>query len=547
MASKVLSIMNGFGYPSVDNGVCYGLAVMAAQAVIRFDGATYNARIKTLPSGEEDDLKAFFEGVVVYSGNALSASQYVALGLPRHQNIPAPAKLLSFTQAEKDTPHDKRQKCRPCVAEAFLCSFNRKSLTCSLKEMRSHDVPFSLVITYINHAVQIGFDGSNWLSVSHDNTLYEAAITSKLLLNITDEKYARDGLWLANINIVFGKGRTISDFSACFRELRLTDNKFLKLSDSQKKRCVHLAQKNGQHDTVAAFMKVLVELLKEGKLSADKFIALAAGKDGDETPGLCLALQNGHHETVAAFMKVLVELLKEGKLSEDKFIALAAGKDGDGTPGLYLALQEGQHETVTAFMKVLAELLKEGTLSEDKFIALAAAKDGDGTPGLYLALQEGQHEKVTAFMKVLAELLKAGKLSEDKFIALAAGKRRDETSGLCLAQQNGQHETVAAFMKVLVELLKAGKLSEDKFIELAAGKDGDGTPGLYLALQNGHHDTVTAFMKVLVELLKAGTLSEDKFIALAAAKDGDEIPGLFLALQNGHYETVTAFMKVLVE
>ncbi|MBM7074592.1 hypothetical protein JQC92_21675, partial [Shewanella sp. 202IG2-18] len=544
MASKVLSIMNGFGYPSVDNGVCYGLAVMAAQAVIRFDGATYNARIKTLPSGEEDDLKAFFEGVVVYSGNVLSASQYVALGLPRHQNIPAPAKLLSFTQDEKDTLHDERKKCRPCVAETFLCSFNRKSLTCCLKEMRSHDVPFSLVITYINHAVQIGFDGSNWLSVSHDNTLYEAAITSELLLNITDEKYARDGLWLANINIVLGKGRTISDFSACFRELRLTDNNFLKLSDSQKKRCVHLALQNGHHDTVAAFMKVLVELLKAGKLSEDKFIALAAAKDGDETPGLFLALQNGHHETVTAFMKVLAELLKAGRLSEDKFIALVAAKDGDETPGLFLALQNGHHDTVAAFMKVLVELLKAGKLSADKFIALAAAKDGDETPGLFLAQQNGQHETVAAFMKVLAELLNEGKLSADKFIELAAGKRRDEIPGLWMAQQDGQHETVAAFMEALTELLKEGKLSADKFIALAAAKDGDETPGLWMAQQDGHHDTVAAFMKVLAELLKAGKLSADKFIALAAAKDGDETPGLFLALQEGQHETVAAFMKV---
>ncbi|MBM7074537.1 hypothetical protein JQC92_21380, partial [Shewanella sp. 202IG2-18] len=356
MASKVLSIMNGFGYPSVDNGVCYGLAVMAAQAVIRFDGATYNARIKKLPNGEEDDLKAFFEGVVVYSGNVLSASQYVALGLPLHQNIPAPAKLLSFTQAEKDTLHDERKKCRPCVAEAFLCSFNRKSLTCCLNEMRSHDVPFSLVITYINHAVQIGFDGSSWLSVSHDNTLYEAAITSKLLLNITDEKYAHDGLWLANINIVFGKGRPISDFSACFRELRLTDNNFLKLSDSQKKRCVHLALQNGHHDTVTAFMKVLAELLKEGKLSEDKFIALAAAKGGNETAGLFLALQNGRNEVVTAFMTVLAELLREKSLSEDAFKELAAAKSGNETFGLFMAQECHYHKTVNAFMSVLDSL-----------------------------------------------------------------------------------------------------------------------------------------------------------------------------------------------
>ncbi|MBM7074465.1 hypothetical protein JQC92_20985 [Shewanella sp. 202IG2-18] len=192
-----------------------------------------------------------------------------------------------------------------------------------------------------------------------------------------------------------------------------------------------------------------------------------AAQDGDEIPGgLCLALQEGQHDTVAAFMKVLAELLKEGKLSEDKFIELAAAKDGDEIPGLFLAQKSGQHDTVAAFMKVLAELLKEGKLSEGKFIALAAAKGGNETPGLFLALQNGRNEVVTAFMTVLAELLREKSLSEEAFKELAAAKSGNETFGLFMAQECHYHKTVNAFMSVLDSLGRGGSLSVDALTEL---------------------------------------------------------------------------------
>ena len=74
MASSVLSTMRAFGYqPS--GGVCYGLAAMAAQAVIRLSGAAYAARIQAIADGDTAGLSAFFDGVTIYSGTTLTFSQ----------------------------------------------------------------------------------------------------------------------------------------------------------------------------------------------------------------------------------------------------------------------------------------------------------------------------------------------------------------------------------------------------------------------------------------------------------------------------------------
>ena len=466
MTSLVLSTMRAFGYqPS--GGLCYGLAAMAAQAVIRLNGAAYCARILTLPYGDTKVLSAFFDGVAIYSGTVLTCSQYRVLGLPIRQNISSPAQLLSFPQDE-NTPNGKLT---PCVTESLISAFTRASLKDCLIKMHSHNVPFSLIVKYPQHAVQIGFDGSSWLSVNHDITVYEDDIENRhLLSNVTDERYSystdSDERWFASIDLVLREGCTDSNLSMCLRQLHISSNDFWQLSDEQKKWCLYLAQSNGQHESVTAFMMVLAGRLREGTLPEAEFKELAAAKRRDGVAGLFLALQKGQHEAVTAFMTELAGLRMEGALSEAAFKELVAAKRSDGVAGLFLALQNGQHEVVTAFMTVLTGLLREKALSEVAFKELAAAKRSNGVPGLFQALQNGQHESVTAFMTVLAGLLMEGTLSEAVFKDLAAAKRRDGVSGLRMAQKEGLHETVKAFMTVLAGLRMEGALSEAAFKEL---------------------------------------------------------------------------------
>ena len=489
MASSVLSTMSAFGYRPSD-GVCYGLAVMAAQAVIRQNGAAYCARIKTLPAGDIMGLRAFFDGVAIYSGTVLTRSQHRVLGLPIRQNISSPAQLLSFPQDE-NPPNDKLS---PCVAESLMAAFTRASLKDCLTEMHSHDVPFSLIVNNPDHTVQIGFDGSSWLSVNHDITVYEDDIENRHLLNnVTDElySYSTDSgeRWFASIDLVIREGCLDSNISMCLRQLHISSNDFSKLSDEQKKWCLYLAQKEGQHESVTAFMTELAKLLKKKVLSQAGFKELAAAKDSDKLPGLFLAQETGQHESVTAFMTELAKLLKKKVLSQAAFKELAAAKSSDGVPGLQMAQQEGHHEAVTAFMTELAGLRMDGLLSEAAFKDLAAAKRSDGVSGLSLAQQFGHHESVTAFMTVLAELLRKKALSEAAFKELAAAKKSDGFSGLYLAQKNGQDEAVTAFMTVLEGLRMDGLLSEAAFEELVTTKkDSNGVPELDLVSDTRKND-----------------------------------------------------------
>ena len=529
MTSSVLSTMRALGYqPS--RGVCYGLAAMAAQAVIRLNGATYAARIQAITDGDTTGLSAFFDGVTIYSGTVLTFSQYRVLGLTIRQNISSPAQLLSFPQDE-NTPNDKLS---PCVAESLMAAFTRASLKDCLTEMHSHNVPFSLIVNYPEHTVQIGFDGTNWLSVNHDITVYEDDIENRhLLSNVTDELYSystdSDERWFASIDLVLREGCTDSNLSMCLRQLHISSNNFSQLSDEQKKRCLYLAQANSQREAVTAFMTVLAELLRKKVLSTVAFQELAAAKRSDGVPGLHLAQQYGHHEVVTASMTELAGLLREEVLPAVAFKKLAAAKSSDGVPGLYRAQQNGHHEAMTAFMRELAGLRLDGLVSEEEFNELAAAKSSGGVPGLQMAQQEGQHEVVTAFMTELAGLLKKKLLSEAAFQELAAAKRSDGVPGLYLAQQYGHHEVVTAFMIVLAELRMAGLVSEAEFKELAAAKRSDGVPGLSLAQENGHHEAVKAFITVLEELRMDGLLSEAAFEELVTTKkDRNGVPELDL-------------------
>ena len=173
--STITNRMESLGYPMYEVSLpFYGLAAMASQAVLREEGLAYQNRMENILAGrnpiDKADIlaeQAFFDGVIIYS-------HFKPLGL----KIPI-AKNIEDSVVFLEGGQDTKEYSLPHIAEKFLASFDKSQMIAFLDEMRKADqsTPFSLLMTTEERNVQVGFDGTAWLSVNHGRTTYGDSIT----------------------------------------------------------------------------------------------------------------------------------------------------------------------------------------------------------------------------------------------------------------------------------------------------------------------------------------------------------------------------------
>ncbi|MBK2027024.1 hypothetical protein IB643_02480 [Allofrancisella guangzhouensis] len=123
-------------------------------------------------------------------------------------------------------------------------------------------------------------------------------------------------------------------------------------------------------------------------------------------------------------------------------------------------------------------------------------------------------------------------------------KGKNEETLLYLALQNGHTEAVRAYVNAILNADISAALNK---LTLLEAKDSKGTPGLFMALQKGHTETVKVYIQAVLE--STSTNQTDKFwILLARSKHSKyKFPGLYLSLQNGHTETVKVYIQAVLE
>ncbi|QIV96098.1 hypothetical protein E4K63_04350 [Allofrancisella inopinata] len=152
---------------------------------------------------------------------------------------------------------------------------------------------------------------------------------------------------------------------------------------------------------------------------------------------------------------------------------------------------------------------------------------------LYLALGNGHASAVTAYINSI------NGISLDKKIELLAAKNKNGTPGLFMALQEGHALAVTAYTNAINGI---SGINTAKKIELLAAKNKDKSPGLYVALQEGHTSAVIAYINAINSISGINTA---KKIELLAAKNKDGFPGLYVALLEGHTLAVTAYINAI--
>lgn len=172
----IIELMLKRGYTPDQKGMCYGIAAMAAQAVIREDGERFSERIIAIknitlePETEKEkereiavekhfQINAFLNGVSVYMGpSGMKNEDYIALDIGSNQDLMVGARFFAPLVKETDP------SCiTPKITHSFLSRFNEITLALFLEEIKKNNSgkSFSVIINYQRHSVQIGYDKKN--------------------------------------------------------------------------------------------------------------------------------------------------------------------------------------------------------------------------------------------------------------------------------------------------------------------------------------------------------------------------------------------------
>ncbi|WP_051686738.1 ankyrin repeat domain-containing protein, partial [Francisella sp. W12-1067] len=190
---------------------------------------------------------------------------------------------------------------------------------------------------------------------------------------------------------------------------------------------------------------------------------------------------------------------------------------------LHLALQDGHVEAVENYIKAIEKVNINNTDKQK----LLAAKNPNGGPGLFIALQNGHTATVENYIKAIANINGINKQE------LLAAKNPNGCPGLFMALQKGHAAAVKSYIKNIANINGINKQ------ELLAAKDPARVSGLFMALQDGHAEAVKSYIEAVINI--NGINKQE----LLAAKNPNGCPGLFMALQKGHAATVENYIKAI--
>ncbi|ABK89957.1 ankyrin repeat family protein [Francisella tularensis subsp. novicida U112] len=443
MAIDLLKLQKKLGYDVDTGGMCYGIAYMAIQAIIRDDLAAYISRI-----------------------------EYLEKTLSQHNNNEDAA--INEIVEKINVAYEKRK--------------NKQNLDCD--EIKLLDI-----LNWLD-GVQIYHNYNNLLSGGQN---YKNATNFFSANTNQNEKENRKIFVIAKelniltkelINDIFDKidnskepiafslsapGHIISiGKSSNYKPIYLVNHNIHK----------HILNKKSLYSEVFCTFKYSMRIAlsifrysyQEENISI-KYVTNNLDKD-DLCNLLCLALQNGHTEAIKVYIEGISNLSGINKQQ-----LLAAKRENDGTPGLCLALCNGHVEAIKVYIEEISNF--PGIDKQQ----LLAAKNQRGTPGLFIALQQGHAEAIKAYIEGIFNL------SGIDIQGLLAAKISDGTPGLFMALQNGHAEAIKAYIEGIFNIPGINRR------ELLAAKTLDGTPGLNIALQQGHSQAAKTYKETISKFM----------------------------------------------
>lgn len=213
----IIERMEALKYPFNPEGVCFGIANMAVQAILANDLATYNARLELINSIPKEELgnaidevykkssslsklakskgvnvesllsererllisiPPFFTGVSLYQMPEASPEFFEKNKKPTFQDENVSEPLTRPTQLDKITKIDT-------FTSAHDLSTLEKYFSILRDDLKNNNVPFALTLSCINHSIAIGYDNvkdmwtltdANKLPTKYISDLHELAV-----------------------------------------------------------------------------------------------------------------------------------------------------------------------------------------------------------------------------------------------------------------------------------------------------------------------------------------------------------------------------------
>ncbi|APD50709.1 hypothetical protein [Francisella hispaniensis] len=479
MAIDLLKLQEKLGYGVNTGGMCYGIAYMAIQAIIRDDLETYISRIKYLEktllqhnNNQDDAIDEIVEKInVAYEKRKnkqnLDSEEIKLLDILNWldgvqiyhnyknllfggQNYEIATNFFSANTNQKEKENRKI-----FVIAKELNMLTKELINDIFDKIDNSKEPIAFSLGTPGHIISVG-KSSNYMPIYLINHHIHKLITSSRSLYsevLCAFKYSKEAL-----NIL-----THSYQEENISVKYVTNN--LDKDDLCKLLCIAL--QNGH----PAAIKVYIESISN--LRVIDMQELLAAKMPDGISGLYMALYNGHVEAIKVYIEGISNF--DGIDKQE----LLAAKRSNGTPGLCMALQNGHSAAIKAYIEGISNL--SGINKQD----LLAAKMPNGTTGLFMVLQDGHAEAIKAYIEGISNFAGINKQE------LLAAKNQSGTPGLCMALQQGHAEAIKAYIEAIFNLPGINRR------ELLAAKTRFGTSGLHIALQQGHSEAVKAYKETI--------------------------------------------------
>ncbi|AJI44775.1 ankyrin repeat family protein [Francisella tularensis subsp. novicida F6168] len=381
-------------------GMCYGIAYMAIQAIIRDDLVTYISRIEYLEkkllqhNNNQDaaineivekinvayekrknkqnldcdeikllDILNWLDGVQIYHNynNVLSGGQNYEIA-------------TDFFSANTNQKEKENRKIFVIAKELNILT--KELIDDIFDKIDNSKEPIAFSLSAPGHIISIG-KSSNYKPIY--------LINHNIHKHILNEKSLYSEVFCA---FKYSMRIALSIFRYSYQEENIsikyvTNN--LDKDDLCKLLC--LALQDGYLEAIKAYIDAISNLSGINKQQ------LLAAKKQNGTPGLYMALQNGHAEAIKVYIEGISNLSGINKQE------LLAAKRRDGVPALCMALYNGQAEAIKVYI--------EGTFNLPGINRreLLAAKMPDGTPGLNIALQQGHSQAVKTYKETISKFM----------------------------------------------------------------------------------------------------------------------------------------------
>ncbi len=138
--------------------------------------------------------------------------------------------------------------------------------------------------------------------------------------------------------------------------------------DNRKITGLYMALQDGHTASITAFMQGMVNLCAALKLSSQEVLrqidlsTILLAFDNRKITGLYIALQRGNTESIAAFMKGMVNLYKilpPEILQKIDFSKILLAPNDSNRAGLYVALQNGNTESINTYIKLYCDICEQ--------------------------------------------------------------------------------------------------------------------------------------------------------------------------------------------